>query len=186
MLWCLSLSSGDLSPCANHHLPLKCQFGLLVLSDTGEKTICCDKSVVHNFSWGAFQNVKCNVLLTCPQFQEISPMFMLSSCLLSSWGLETLPPLCLRTLVWACQTLVHSQPGFAWVPHSLQPYPAAAADAKASLPKATSSGHTAVLVSSLRWYLGSWPCLLCTELSLLSSWLSDLSFVPSVSHLLLV
>lgn len=61
-------------------------------------------------------------------------------------------------------------------------YPAVAADAKASLPQAASSGHAAVSISSL----GSWPCLLCAELSLLSSWLSDLSFGPFISHLLIL
>lgn len=58
------------------------------------KTIsCCNRSVVYSFIWGAFQSVNFLPTSAYQQFQEVSPVFMLSfSCLLSSWVLETLPP----------------------------------------------------------------------------------------------
>lgn len=128
MLRLLCLSCSSFSAYANRHLPWKCQFNHLplLLLYVGHSVIwrkkfgCCDQSVVCDFSCGVFQCVSFLPMSTYQQFQKFSLRLMLSSsCLLSPWGQEVLPSPYLRTVLGACQTLVHSQPVFASTPHPL-------------------------------------------------------------------
>lgn len=118
------------------------------LSDNGrKKNGCCDKTVVYNFSWGAFQRVSFLPTFTYQQFQKFSLMLVLSSsCPLSSWGQDPCLPHASEPSLepvrfWAVHSLA-----FLWCPTCLLPcpHPAAAADARASLQKTKNSGHASV------------------------------------------